>query len=77
MPGCQWGDVWLLYKSRAIFQATGSERKPVDPSYQMLPWKKEEKPSGSFYYGHFEVVNSTGLRREAWTSHLSAFVLIS
>lgn len=64
MPGCQWGDVWWLYKSRAAFEATGSESKPADPGagYQMLLWKKEEKPSGSFYYGHFAVVNSTELR---------------
>ncbi len=79
MSGCQWGDMWWLYKSSAVFQATGSEHKPVDPGagYQTLPGKKEEKPSGSFYYGHFEVVNSTELRWEAWASHLSAFVLIS
>lgn len=64
MSGCQWGDMWWLYKSSAVFQATGSEYKPVDPGagYQTLPGKKEEKPSGSFYYGHFEVVNSTELR---------------
>lgn len=50
MLGCQWGDVWWLYKSRAVFEAAGSESKPADPGagYQMLLWKKEEKPSGNF-----------------------------
>lgn len=48
----------------AVFEATGSEHKPVDSGagYQMLLWKKEEKPSGSFYYGRVMVVNSTELR---------------
>ncbi len=72
MSGCQWGDMWWLYKSSAVLQATGWEHKPVDPGagYQTLPGKKEEKPSGSFYYGHLEVVNSPELHWETWASVL-------
>lgn len=71
MSGCQWGDMWGLYKSSAVFQATGSEHKPVDagPGYQTLPGKKEEKPSGSFYYAFWDSKQlRTALRGLGFTS---------